>query len=265
VKPQRDRVSLLPDSEHWHGLSVAGVHTVGVRDQAALLDLIGDGWERPLADATVPPGKLRVALSTRPTTPGTPVASECRRAVDETGELLRALGHEVREADPDYGLLAAAFMPRYLGGIHEDALRMAHPERLERRTRGFARWGAVSQPLVARARRTEAAHAARIFRVFDDHDVLVTPMTAQPPVPVMKWEGMGAVRTLNGMSRVYPYAAVWNVLGNPAAAVPSHLTADGLPVAVQLVARPSDEHTLVSLAAQIEAERPWAEPRPPLA
>jgi amidase len=111
----------------------------------------------------------------------------------------------------------------------------------------------------------EAAHAERIFRIFDDHDVLITPMTAQPPVPVMKWEGLGATRTMNGMSLVYPYAATWNMLGNPAASVPSHLTADGLPVAVQLVGRPSDEATLVSLAAQIEAERPWAEPRPPAA
>jgi amidase len=40
------------------------------------------------------------------------------------------------------------------------------------------------------------------------------------------------------------------------------LNEEGLPIAVQLVARPNDEDTIVSLAAQIEAERPWAE-RPP--
>jgi amidase len=264
LKPQRDRVSLLPDTEHWYGLSVAGVHTVGVRDQAALLDVVGTGWERPLVEAAQPPGKLRIAVSTKPLAP-MPVHPECRRAAEETGELLRSLGHDVREADPDYKLLMADFSPRYFGGIRQEAKRMAHPERLERRTRGFMRAGAAWEKLLPRARANEAGHAERIFRIFDDHDVLITPMTAQPPIPVMKWEGLGATRTVNGMSRVYPFAGTWNMLGNPAASVPSHLTADGLPIAVQLVGRPDDEATLVSLAAQLEAERPWAEPRPPIA
>jgi amidase len=264
LKPQRDRVPLAPDDDHWHGLSVAGVHTVGVRDQAALLDVIGTGWERPLVDAAVPPGPLRVAVSTKPPGP-TPVHAECRRAVDETAELLRSLGHDVREADPDYGLLMADFMPRYMSGIRDDVLNMAHPDRLERRTRGFARAGAAWAPLVERARRREETHAERILRLFDDHDVLITPMTAQPPIRVMKWEGLGATRTVNGMGRVYPFAGTWNMLGNPAASVPAHLAEGDLPIAVQLVARPGDEHTIVSLAAQLEAERPWAEPRPSLA
>jgi amidase len=135
---------------------------------------------------------------------------------------------------------------------------MPHPERLARRTRGFARWGALWAKLLPRARRMEHVHAERIFRIFDDYDVLITPQTAQPPIPVMKFEGLGPVRLLDGMSRVYPYAAVWNMLGNPAASVPSHLAPGNLPIAVQLVGRPSDESTLVALAAQIEDERPWA-------
>jgi len=35
------------------------------------------------------------------------------------------------------------------------------------------------------------------------------------------------------------------------------------PAVVQLIGRPNDESTLFSLAAQIEAERPWADSRPP--
>jgi amidase len=66
------------------------------------------------------------------------------------------------------------------------------------------------------------------------------------------------------MSSVYPFPGVWNYLGNPAAAVPAGFTNDGLPLAVQLVGRPNDEGTLLSLAAQLEAERPWAENRPPI-
>ena len=276
LKPQRGRVSLRPEAEHWHGLSVVGVHTLSVRDQAAILDLIagpapGDAdtppaWDRPLAAAAASaPRKLRIALSAKPPMPGVPVAADCRRAVDEIGELLRSLGHEVRPQDPDYGLLAMPFFPRYFNGIREDVLRMPHPGRLERRTRGFARLGMAWAPFVPRARRLEGVYRERILSIFDDHDALITPMTAQPPVEVMRWEGLGALRTADGMSRVYPFAATWNVLGNPAASVPALLNADGLPVAVQLVVPPNDEHTAVALAAQIEAEHPWAEPRPPVA
>ena len=44
----------------------------------------------------------------------------------------------------------------------------------------------------------------------------------------------------------------------------SSLLRIGLPIAVQLVGRPYDEATLLSLAAQIESARPWAHRRPPV-
>jgi amidase len=50
--------------------------------------------------------------------------------------------------------------------------------------------------------------------------------------------------------------------GQPACSVPAGFAADGMPRAVQLISRPNDEATLISLAAQIEAARPWAEQRP---
>jgi amidase len=59
-----------------------------------------------------------------------------------------------------------------------------------------------------------------------------------------------------------PYNGVWNVTGQPAASVPAGFGSDGLPRAVQLVGRPGEEATLLSLSAQIEAERPWSEQRP---
>ena len=59
-----------------------------------------------------------------------------------------------------------------------------------------------------------------------------------------------------------PYNGVWNVTGQPAASVPAGFGSDGLPRAVQLVGRVNDEATLLSLAGQIEAARPWAQQRP---
>jgi amidase len=124
--------------------------------------------------------------------------------------------------------------------------------------------GLVASRSVRRAVEAIPKHADRINRVFDDHDVVLMPTIGVSPVEVGRWEGRGALRTLLGMSRLYPYTGVWNYTGQPAAAVPAGFTADGLPLSVQLVGRPNDEATLLSLAAQIEAERPWASRTPPV-
>jgi len=151
----------------------------------------------------------------------------------------------------------------YLRGIRDDVRAVPHPEELERRTRGFDRLGSLTgRSAPRRQREAIPKHATRLNRVFDDHDVLLTPAVGLPAVGVGRWEGKGAHRVTLGMSRVYPFTGIWNYTGQPAAAVPAGFTADGLPLSVQLVGRPNDEATLLSLAAQIEAERPWAERRP---
>ena len=70
---------------------------------------------------------------------------------------------------------------------------------------------------------------------------------------------------LHGMANFTPHLALWNHTGQPAAAVPVELAPEGVPVAVQLVGRPGDEATLLSLSAQLEAEIGWPDRRPPLA
>jgi amidase len=182
----------------------------------------------------------------------------------DTVELLRSLGHEVSEGDPDYGPSALpAALVRYLRGIHDDARAMAHPERLERRTRGMARMGGLIPPaLLERALAGEAELTRRLNGVLEDHDVLLTPATATPPPRIGQLQGRGAVWTLNAVGGMVPYNGVWNVTGQPAASVPAGFGSDGLPRAVQLVGRPNDEATLLSLAGQLESERPWAQERP---
>ena len=93
--------------------------------------------------------------------------------------------------------------------------------------------------------------------------MLVTPTVGEPPIEVGRWHGKGAMRTLLGMSRTYCFTPIWNHTGQPAAAIPAGFTASGLPLSVTVVGRPGDESTLLSLAGQIEAERPWADRRPP--
>jgi amidase len=92
----------------------------------------------------------------------------------------------------------------------------------------------------------------------------MTPVMGGTALPVRRWEGRGALYTVLGMSRFYPYCIPWNHLGNPAMSIPFGLGADGMPLAIQIIGRPESEPLLVSLAAQIEAERPWADLRPPI-
>ena len=94
--------------------------------------------------------------------------------------------------------------------------------------------------------------------------MLITPVMGGTAIPIRSAEGRGALRTMLDQSRFYCFTPVWNHLGNPAASVPAGFDQDGMPLAVQLIGRPGDEATLLSLAAQIEAERPWAQGRPPL-
>jgi len=191
--------------------------------------------------------------------------ADVRKAFDETVELLRSLGHQLDERDPDYGAGAIpAVLVRYLRGIHDNAVALAHPERLERRTRAMSRVGGlIPEWLLERSLASEAQFTRRLNRVFDDHDVLLTPATAAPPPRIGQLQGRGALWTLNTVGGWVPYNGVWNVTGQPAASVPAGFGSDGLPRAVQIVGRPGDESTLLSLAGQLEAERPWAQQRPP--
>ena len=153
---------------------------------------------------------------------------------------------------------------RYLGGIAQEAERVERPERLQRRTRGFARLGrSIAPPLLDWARREDNRERMRPF--FERHDVLLTPLGARPPVRAGQWEGRGALYTLLALGFVYPFTAQWNVTGQPAIAVPAGITDDGLPVGVELVGRHGEEATLIALAAQLEADLGWPARRPPLA
>ena len=184
VKPQRDRISLAPRAEHWYGLSAAGFVTRRVADTALLVDVAAARPpEEPLAEeARIAPGKLRIALSFRPTFP-TRVDRQVRSSVEAVAERLCALGHEVVDRDPRYGRALDTWTVRFLAGVDQDAARLPRPERLQRRTRAFARMGKrVPAIALRRARRDEARHAARLGEIFRHHDVLLTPTCARLPL-----------------------------------------------------------------------------------
>lgn len=270
LKPHRDRISLEPHDGAWQGLSVNGPLARSVMDAALILDATstvpGPDGEFAAA-ATRPPGQLRIALSTKVPTPlPVRVGKAQLIAVEQAGALLRDLGHEVVIRDPHYpASLYANYLPRFLRGICDDADAQAHPELLEKRTRGIAHLGSFfSDRRMAALRTAEAGLNARIQAIFEDVDVVVTPGTATGPSRIGAYQRRGGVSTLMLVAQRVPYQQIWNLTGQPVASVPWDFDDEGLPMSVQLVGRPYDEATLLSLSAQIEAARPWAHRRPPV-
>lgn len=277
LKPSRGRVSLAPLTDGWRGLAVLGCLSRSVLDTALWLDIVSGGSQedeappppdRPFVEsAQTPPGKLRVAYSTlapRAMMPPT-VSDEAKQAVADAAELLRGLGHEVTARDPDWGGIGDTISARFLKGVAETVEEVPHPERLESRTRGFGRLGKVlPEPLYQKAMSRRPAEIARVNAIFDHCDVLLMPVMGGTALPIRRWEGKGALQTVLGMGRFYPYCVPWNHLGNPAMAVPAGFSPSGMPLSIQVIGRRGDEATLLSLAAQIEAERPWSDRRPPI-
>ena len=264
LKPQRDRVPLTPDEGHWHGLTAFGPIARSVEDAALLLDAIGDGG--PFHDAAASePKRLRIGVAMRPTLPNVRPSKAVRQSLAATAERLRELGHEVVDVKPRYGMLLPVIMPRYLGGVARDADRLDRPEELEKRTRRMAGAGRkLSGRPLRRALERETEIARRINAVFDDIDLLVTPMIAKSVPKTDVSDGHGAFRTFNDAPPYVAWTAVWNYTGQPAAALPVGFDEDGLPQSVQLVAKPDDERTLIALAAQFERAGASTPRRPPL-
>jgi amidase len=270
LKPQRDRISTAPhtNADHtFHDLATYGPLARRVEDAALFLDVTAqEGGGSFLPAARRRPEPLQVAVSLKPPL-AQPVDAEALQATEQIARTLRSLGHRVERRDVAWLRAVPHVLVRYLRGVRESGRALPLPERFESRTKGMVRLGSlISDRTLSWIRAGEAELAARLSEAFENADVLLTPALARPAIEVGRWGRRGALWTLNGAARfsLVPMLSAWNVTGQPAAAVPAGFSRDGMPLAVQIVGRPGDEATLLSLAAQLEAERPWAEERPPI-
>ena len=249
LKPQRGRVSMAPRSRGWHGLSVKGLLARTVADTALFHDVASGAIDVDADRVPAPDVPFSTAAATHARTAANRLLDERAHGCDREARRGRRAGRSRRpssccarsatsspSATPTTApARSRRCSSRYLRGIHDNAVALAHPERLERRTRRMSRLGGLIPAVAARtlARGARRELTRRLGRVFEDHDVLLTPATAAPPPRIGRLQGRGALWTLNTVGGWVPYNGVWNVTGQPAASVPAGFGADGLPRAVQ--------------------------------
>lgn len=281
LKPSRGRLSSGPLFDEWgYGMSMNFVQTKSMRDTAAMLDCLavpqpGDPFviKAPprsyAAHAEGPFRPLRVAWSAAPLMDA-PVDPEVAATVRRTAETLAGLGHEVTEAAPsidlprlDEACLGVWFFAfnRRLDGYASKMGRSVGRDTVEAATLRFYEF-AKSMPhtrfLDAIAYMNSARRAIGGF--FTTYDVWLTPTAAQVAPKLGTYHmnvDLPVEEFLAHENRSQQYMVPYNVTGQPAISLPLGVHSSGLPIGVQLAARPAEDHLLIELGAALEAAMPW--------
>ena len=271
-KPSRSRMLADASGTSAGDLDVHHCVSRSVRDSALLLALT----ERSDTAASLPPvgyvsgpapRRLRIALSTRSTL-GEEPDPEVRAATEAAGRLCAELGHAVSEGAPDVSgeTFSEHFLTRWAQGPAQlveqltaagsgSALALLEPWTLGL-AEEFSR-----KPLgsLQAALSYFAALERTVDEFFAGVDVWLTPVLATPPPPLGELAPDVPFATLRERCiRYVSYTPIHNVAGTPAMSVPLAWSAGGLPIGVQFAARRGDEATLLGLAYELEAARPWA-------
>lgn len=287
LKPTRLRTPSGPNNGDvlW-GLAIDFVVSRSVRDTAFALDAVagpdpGAPHVPPYAATSFaaamdrPRTGLRIAFSTA-TASGVAVDADCVAAAEDAARLCSDLGHHVEEATPPLEwepYLAAtlnlwnAYLHHAINGFSAATGVPIGPASME--LASLACWeagGALtasdildSLSVINKVSRNFAAFFAR-------YDLLLTPTLAQPPLPLGVLNQNAALSAGAWGRQIFDYAAFtsqFNATGQPAMSAPLYWNDAGLPIGVHFAGRFGDEATLLGLAAQLEAARPWLHRRPP--
>lgn len=286
LKPSRGRVSPGPDPQEsaWAGSTIDHVLSRTVRDSAAMLDVLAGEMPGDLFVAPPPPrrfaeevgqapGSLKIGWLDHPAQDGVAPDPQCRLAVQEARDLLESLGHELHEhhpsalGDPEFTrhflALVTTAVAAGLESWSELLGRAIPPSELESDNQMFQMLGMavpgtayLASELWFEGWRRQMAR----FWTEEGYDLLLTPVLNMTPALIGELSEpiLGQQRVIEALQ----YTAQFNVSGQPAVSVPLHVTPEGLPVGVQLVAAYGREDLLIRVASQLEQAAPWADRRP---
>lgn len=273
LKPSSGRLIASRNTAHQIVEIVAdGVVTRSVRDTA---HYFAHAEQRYLNPKLPPMGlvdrplerPLRIASLDRSPSPGE-VDGAVQSAFDDTVRLLEDLGHRVTPIDPPvadtfvddfvslyqlFGAASAKAGRSVWGPAFERARLSDFTEGLGAEFKG--KWYRTPG-LVRRLRSTRKDLAERI----KGFDVVLTPTVAQVPPPLGH---LGMDLTYDVL---FPRVMEWaqftplaNAAGTPSISLPlAHDAATNLPVGIMFSGHYGQERTLLELALQLEAARPWA-------
>jgi len=273
LKPSRGRhVASGPPSD-FRPLLSDGCLSRSVRDSALFLSLVEDTKNPdlpPLGHVREPSARrLRIGY-TETSLMGSAPDPEVRRALEASVALCSELGHHVVAAPPprvDGPALSRGF---FLSAGHALAGMASALEPMFGRPVGEDDFEPFTLALIAWARAAGAGALAEAQNTFRDatrryleciepFDVVLTPTLALPPwslgwlSPLLSREELIA-RT----ERAVCYTPIQTIAGCPAMNVPLYWSSAGLPIGSQFAAAPGRERTLLELAYELEAARPWA-------
>ena len=261
------------------GLNCDHAVTRTVRDSAALLDATAGAEIGAPAAYAAPPGSFLAALDrligpqrigvTSLSPGGGAPAPEIAKRLDATARLLTDLGHEVEPwAWPgleDYSEAASVFWVSDIAATIAQRAEALGRAPQEGELGPLVAWAVaeaarLDSACVIQARFALRAAQLRMAKAFDGIDVLLTPVTSEPPLET----GVLAACVERGVevwaeraTRFAPYTEIFNVTGQPAMSVPLHQGDDGLPIGMQLAGKVGEDACLLQLARQLEEAAPW--------
>jgi len=272
LKPTYGRVSLsgvIPLS--WN-LDHAGPMARNVRDTAILLQVVAGydpfdptSLEVPVDDYLDNLGKgisaWRIGLFDDEY-----VESSCdpevMLAYRQAGDVIEKLGARVSRFELPDALNAARtnglMVVADASAFHRERLA-EQPEKFGADVRQRLESGsAFSSTEYILARRTQAILRWKFEQLFNGYDILLTPTT---PVPAPPISGPNAIEQARILTR---FTAPFNLTGLPAISLPCGFTSEGLPIGLQMIARPWAEATLLQAAYAYEQAAGWYKRQPDL-
>ncbi len=190
----------------------------------------------------------------------TPVTPETREGVRKAAATLRSAGFEVAPFRPEGLEKARQLWWKFFGvtgGMLLGPMTKAHDSELSPILKQFNGWVAAEPPLTAQSLLDTWIERdlvrMQIFEQMEKFPLLLCPVASIPAFRhgERQWQVDGKqVKYLDAWS----YCEWFNLLGMPAVTVPVLCSSEGLPIGVQIVARPWEEELVLSVAEILEQE-----------